>query len=116
MQVVSDDPVMIKGEPRCLAGIMQREVFRIICRARFTASLSDGSAAPYTVTVSDLATAFDRRVAIDYRAATPGSTLTLTYTMAAGTGNVTFQAVTLQGTTVNQAPPMRTPRRPTLSS
>jgi hypothetical protein len=47
------------------------------------------------VTVSDLSAAFDRRVAIGYRSATPGSTLTLRYTMTAGTGNVTFQAVTL---------------------
>jgi hypothetical protein len=76
---------------------------------RLEASLNDGSASPYEVTLSDLSGAFDRRVAISYRAATPGSTLILRYTMTAGTGNVTFQAVTLGNQTAGGFAPDAAP-------
>jgi hypothetical protein len=51
----------------------------------------------HAVTVSGLGVAFDRPVAISYRAGTLGSALIFSCTMAAGSGNVTFQAVGLQG-------------------
>ncbi|RKT47467.1 glucose/sorbosone dehydrogenase [Thiocapsa rosea] len=77
-------------------------------RGRIEVTLSDGSVAPYVQTVEDLATAFDRRLAVTYRAAGPGQTLTLRYLQDRSGGNVTFQAAALQGATspppVNQAP------------
>ncbi|WP_245969983.1 sulfatase family protein [Thiocapsa rosea] len=76
-------------------------------RGRIEVGLSDGSAPVYTQTVENLSTAFDRRLALTYRAAGAGQTLTVRYIQDRSGGNVTFQAATLQGSgtpPVNQPP------------
>jgi hypothetical protein len=55
-------------------------------------------------TLRDLGGPFDRRVVIDYQAGVDHAVLTLRYTMTAGGGNVTFQAVALQGEASNRPP------------
>ena len=67
-------------------------------------SLSDNSASPYTVSVENFTGPIDRVIEIDFSAASEGQTLTLTYTMASGVGNVTLNAATLQTVETNQAP------------
>jgi len=49
------------------------------------------------VTVENLSSAFDRRLAVTYRAASPGQTLTLRYIQETSGGNITLQAATLEG-------------------
>ncbi|WP_213462605.1 GDSL-type esterase/lipase family protein [Thiocapsa sp.] len=70
---------------------------------RLEASLTDGSAVPYSVTVSPLdddplRDDYDVRFAITYQAASAGQTLTLRYSVESGSGVLNFAAATLQGT------------------
>ena len=75
-------------------------------RGRLEVSLSDGSAPAFVQTVENLSTAFDRRLALSYRAGSAGQTLTVRYLQETSSGNITMQAATLQGTgaPANQAP------------
>ena len=75
-------------------------------RGRIEVSLSDGSAPAFVQTVENLSTAFDRRLALSYRAGSAGQTLTVRYLQETSSGNITMQAATLQGAgaPVNQAP------------
>ena len=75
-------------------------------RGRIEVSLSDGSAPAFVQTVENLSTAFDRRLALSYRAGSAGQTLTVRYLQETSSGNITMQAATLQGTgaPVNQPP------------
>ncbi|RKT47464.1 SGNH/GDSL hydrolase family protein [Thiocapsa rosea] len=76
-------------------------------RGRIEVSLSDNSAPVYSQTVENLDAAFDRRLALTYRAAGAGQTLTVRYLQDVSTGNVTFQAATLQGS--DTPPPVNQP-------
>ncbi len=75
-------------------------------------SLSDGSAAPYSVALSPsdgnpLRDDYDVRLAITYQAASAGQTLNLRYEQTSAGGTVNFMAATLQGggsAPVNQPP------------
>lgn len=58
-------------------------------------SLSDGSAPDVSETVSLVSSGYERRVSINYRAASAGQTLTVRWTMNAGTGEVSIGAATL---------------------
>ena len=60
-----------------------------------TAQLSDGSAANYTDTTT-ASGQFDRNYVLTYNAASAGQTLTITWKMVSGTGNVTFNGAALQ--------------------
>jgi hypothetical protein len=66
--------------------------------ATFTAHLSDSSAQDFTNAVSTVSGAYDRNYTLTYRAGGAGQTLTVTWKMAPGTGNVTFSAASLSGT------------------
>ena len=63
-------------------------------RGRIEVTLSDGTVAPFVTTVQDLANPFDRTLTVDFRAASPGQTLTVRFTKEAGS-NITIQAATL---------------------
>ncbi|QVL50302.1 MAG: PKD domain-containing protein [Thiocapsa sp.] len=68
--------------------------------ARLDVSLSDGSSAPYSVTLSHLNSVrddYDARLAITYQAASAGQTLNLRYVQTSGIGTVNFMGATLQG-------------------
>lgn len=73
-------------------------------RGQLEVRLSDDSAPAYSVEVEDLKTAFDRRLALSYRAAKPGQELIVRYTQTLSSGNITLQAATLKGNLANQAP------------
>jgi hypothetical protein len=66
-------------------------------RGRLVAHLSDGSAADYVDTsLSNTASPTSLAVyTLNYRAASNGQTLTVTFTNATDSGNVTLQAATL---------------------
>jgi hypothetical protein len=55
-----------------------------------TAHLSDGSAVDYVDTTSNIGGQYDRNYTLTYSAASPGQTLTVTWKMAVGSGNVTL--------------------------
>lgn len=63
--------------------------------ATFTAHLSDASAADFTDTTAAATGQYDRSYTIYYSANSPGQTLTVTWTMASGAGNVALSAVAL---------------------
>ncbi len=63
---------------------------------RLVASLSDGSVADYVNTTAAVSGAYVRAYTFTYRAASAGQRLTLSWTQAAGTGNVTLKAVALR--------------------
>ncbi len=68
--------------------------------ARLDVSLSDGSAAPYSVTVSHLDSLrddYDARLVVTYQAASNGQTLNLRYVQTSSIGTVNFMAASLQG-------------------
>ena len=69
--------------------------------SRIEATLSDGSAAPYSIDVQNLNGSYRRAVTIDYSAASSGQTLTFRHTFTTpsslGSGNIVLQAATLQG-------------------
>jgi len=73
-------------------------------RGRLEVSLSDGSAPAFVQTVENLSAAFDRRLALSYRAGSAGQTLTLRYLQETSTGNITVQATALQGASASTAP------------
>jgi len=60
-----------------------------------TATLSDGSAGPYTITTSNVATQYDENFTIVYQAASAGQTLTVSWVQAGGSGNVTLNGAAL---------------------
>ncbi len=61
----------------------------------FTAHLSDGSVADFTDTTPNTAAQYDRNYTLVYNAASAGQTLTVTWTMTSGTGNVTLSGAAL---------------------
>jgi hypothetical protein len=70
-------------------------------RGKIVAALSDASATDYTDISLESIDSIDRgQYTFSYRAASPGQTLTITYTVdqsyASNWGNVTVQAATLQ--------------------
>lgn len=68
-------------------------------RGQLEVSLSDNSAKPYTVVVEDLGKAFDRRLALTYKAAAAGKQIVVRYTQTVASGSVSFQAATLKSST-----------------
>jgi YVTN family beta-propeller protein len=64
--------------------------------ARMNATLSDGSAAAYTQTVALNANAFVRAYTFTFRAGSAGQTLTMTWTVVSGAGNVTLNGAALR--------------------
>jgi hypothetical protein len=62
----------------------------------FTAHLSDGSAVDYTSTTATASGQYDGNYTLTYNAASAGQTLTVTWKMSSGTGNVTLNAAALQ--------------------
>jgi len=62
----------------------------------FTAHLSDGSAVDFTDTPSMVPGQYDRNYTLTYKANSAGQTLTLTWKMITGNGNVTLNAAALQ--------------------
>ncbi len=72
--------------------------------------LSDNSAQTYNVALEDLGKAFDRRLALTYKAASAGQQLIVRYTQAVASGSVSFQAATLKsGAPVPPGPSSRVP-------
>ena len=65
-------------------------------QGQLEASLSDGSAADFQVTMANLNGVFDRIVTLTFRAGSTGQTLNLRYTMSGGTGNVTLSAAAIE--------------------
>jgi hypothetical protein len=63
---------------------------------KLTARLSDGSAADFTDTTSASSGQYDRNYTLTYHALSSGQNLTVTYTMAGGSGNVTLNGAALQ--------------------
>ena len=61
-----------------------------------TAYGSDGSAADFTDTTADTAGQWDRNYTLTYHAAAAQQTLTVSWTMASGTGNVTLSGAALR--------------------
>ncbi len=66
----------------------------------FTAHLSDGSAADFTDVTALASTQYDRNYTLTYHAASAGQTLTVTWEMTSGTGNVTLSAAALNAAIV----------------
>jgi hypothetical protein len=64
-----------------------------------TAHLSDGSAPDFTDVQALNSVQYDRNYTLTYRAATANQTLTVTWLMTSGTGNVTLSAASLGGVT-----------------
>ena len=60
-----------------------------------TAHLSDGSAANYVDTTAAATGQYDRNYTLTYNAASAGQTLTVTWVMASGAGNVTLNGAAL---------------------
>ncbi|MGB6945135.1 MAG: hypothetical protein WBE37_22245, partial [Bryobacteraceae bacterium] len=61
-----------------------------------TAQLSDGSAAPYTDVTTNVNGQYDRNYTLTYAAASAGQTLTVSWVVNSGYGNVTLNAAALQ--------------------
>ncbi|SDW82337.1 fibronectin type III domain-containing protein [Thiocapsa roseopersicina] len=77
-------------------------------RGRIEVRLSDNSAPAYTKTVENLNAAFDRRLALNYRAASAGQTLIVRYTQAISGGNVSIQAATLRNSATTATASIKT--------
>jgi hypothetical protein len=60
-----------------------------------TAQLSDGSAVNYTDVTNTVSGQYDRNYTINYSAASAGQTLTVTWKMTSGSGNVTLSGSAL---------------------
>jgi hypothetical protein len=73
--------------------------------ATLTAHLSDNSAPDYTNTTTLVNGQYDGNYTLNYQAGSAGQTLTVTWKMASGTGNVTLDGAALAGTS---APPSAT--------
>jgi len=65
--------------------------------ASLNVSLSDGSAAPSSTTISG-ASVYHNEAIVSYRAASAGQTVTLTLTATTGAGNIVLQSASLGGT------------------
>ena len=61
-----------------------------------TAHLSDGSAADFTDTTATASGQYDRNYTLIYSGASAGQTLTVTWKMSSGSGNVTLNAAAIQ--------------------
>ena len=66
-----------------------------------TAHLSDGSAPDFVDATTTAAGQYDRNYTIAYHAGTAGQSLTVTWVMTSGTGNVTLSAAALAGASVD---------------
>ncbi|PWT79796.1 MAG: hypothetical protein C5B58_12870, partial [Acidobacteria bacterium] len=62
-----------------------------------TASLSDNSAPNFTDVTTTSGGQYDRNYTLTYKASSAGQTLTVTWVMTSGTGNVTLNAAALSG-------------------
>ncbi len=62
-----------------------------------TASLSDNSAANFTDVTSSATGQYDRNYTLTYHAGSAGQTLTVTWVMSSGSGNVTLNGAALSG-------------------
>jgi hypothetical protein len=65
-----------------------------------TAHLSDNSAANFVDTTAQVNAPYDRNYTLTYSAASAGQTLTVTWVMTTGTGNVTLNAAALAGASI----------------
>ena len=72
--------------------------------ATFTAHLSDASAPDFVDSTSSASGQYDRNYTLTYSAASPGKTLTLTWIMTSGSGNVTLNGAALQQSSPTLAP------------
>jgi hypothetical protein len=61
-----------------------------------TAHLSDGSAADFVDTTVSVSGQYDRNYTLSYNAGAAGQTLTVTWKLSAGTGNVTLNGAALR--------------------
>jgi hypothetical protein len=61
-----------------------------------TAQLSDGSAASFVDTTTSVNAQYDRNYTLTYNSALPGKTLTVSWVMTSGTGNVTLNGAALK--------------------
>ncbi len=66
-------------------------------QGQLQASLSDGSAADFQISLANLGGVFDRVVSVTYRAGSADQTLNLRYTLTGGTGNITLSAAAVEG-------------------
>ena len=64
-----------------------------------TAHLSDGSATDFTASTVNTSGQYDHNYTLTYNAASAGQTLTVTWKMSSGTGNVTLSGAALSGAT-----------------
>ena len=64
-----------------------------------TAHLSDGSATDFTASTVNTSGQYDYNYTLTYNAASAGQSLTVTWKMSSGTGNVTLSGAALSGTT-----------------
>jgi hypothetical protein len=64
--------------------------------AKLTAHLSDGSAADFVDTTTNVAGQYDRNYTLTYSAASANQSLTVNWVMTAGSGNVTLNGAALQ--------------------
>ena len=69
-----------------------------------TAHLSDGSAPDYVNTTATASGQYDRNYTLTYRAGAAGQSLTVTWKMASGTGNVTVNGAALRAAATCTAP------------
>jgi hypothetical protein len=66
--------------------------------ARLVATLSDGTAAPFTEDVAYTGGQYDRDYVLTYSSTLPGQSLNVRWTMTGGSGNVTWNAASLAPT------------------
>jgi hypothetical protein len=71
---------------------------------KLTAHLSDSSAADFTNTTASSTGQYDQNYTLTYRAASAGKTITITWTLVSGAGNVTLSAAALAGTSTPTNP------------
>jgi len=71
--------------------------------AIFTATLSDGSAAPFTENIAYSGGQYNRDYTLTYNSANAGQNITLAWIMTGGSGNVTWNAASLANAAVTSA-------------
>ncbi len=81
-----------------------------------TAHLSDGSAMSYTDVTAAVSGQYDRNYTLTYAAASAGQTLTVSWVMSSGSGNVTFNAAALNAPATNVAASGGTPQSATVNA
>ena len=74
-----------------------------------TAHLSDGSATDFTASTANTSGQYDYNYTLTYNAASAGQTLTVTWKMSSGTGNVTLSGAALSGATAVVRPAFKPP-------